>query len=485
MLRAASPPNVVRNLPPAARHGTPADVATTVDERRLVHEGLAAGQAVLRLPPAHDPFPLLAAVATRGPALVITPSVAAASGLARGLTRRGQAVVAVPSAWAQAAAGGATVVGARTAAWAPAPDMSAVVVLDAHDEGLVEERAPGWSAWIVAAERARRAGVPCLLISSCPTLEQLAWGRLVLPARAAERDGWAPVVVVDRRADDPRSGLFSAPVVDLLRDASPQGKVVCVLNRKGRARLLACRVCRELAVCERCRGAVEQTPQGSGLRCARCGLDRPAVCANCGSGALRVLRSGVTRVRDELEALVRVPVGEVTGDIAEVPDAPVLIGTEAVLHRLGGQNVRAVVFLEGDAELSAPRYRAGEQALALVSRAARLVGGRRGGGVVAVQTRQPSHPVLEAAVHADPGRLADAERAVRRELGLPPFSALAELSGQAAPAFAARLAGVEVTPTAADRWLVRALDHRTLCDALAAAPRPEGRLRVVVDPLRV
>jgi primosomal protein N' (replication factor Y) (superfamily II helicase) len=35
------------------------------------------------------------------------------------------------------------------------------------------------------------------------------------------------------------------------------------------------------------------------------------------------------------------------------------------------------------------------------------------------------------------------------------------------------------------RWLVRAADHRVLCDALAAVPRPPGRLRIEVDPLRV
>jgi len=32
---------------------------------------------------------------------------------------------------------------------------------------------------------------------------------------------------------------------------------------------------------------------------------------------------------------------------------------------------------------------------------------------------------------------------------------------------------------------VRAADHVTLCDALAATPRPAGRLRVAVDPMRI
>jgi primosomal protein N' (replication factor Y) (superfamily II helicase) len=35
-----------------------------------------------------------------------------------------------------------------------------------------------------------------------------------------------------------------------------------------------------------------------------------------------------------------------------------------------------------------------------------------------------------------------------------------------------------------DRWLLRAPDHKVLCDALAATPRPPGRLRIEVDPLR-
>ena len=41
---------------------------------------------------------------------------------------------------------------------------------------------------------------------------------------------------------------------------------------------------------------------------------------------------------------------------------------------------------------------------------------------------------------------------------------------------------VEVVGAAGGRWLVRAADHQRLCDALAATPRPPGRLRVSVDP---
>ena len=162
-----------------------------------------------------------------------------------------------------------------------------------------------------------------------------------------------------------------------------------------------------------------------------------------------------------------------------------MVGTEAVLHRVASADV--VAFLDFDQEVLAPRYRAAEEALALLVRAARLVGGRDGGGRILVQTRVPHHETIDAAVHADPGRLAVVESARRAALRFPPEAALAIVSGEHAEEFAAAAggAGVDVLgPAAGGRWLLRAADHRTLCDRLAAVPRPAGRLRVEVDPLR-
>lgn len=486
-LRTATPPRAVRSLPPPAPVAPPAAGAPAGDDHDdLAAEALGAGRAVVRLPPAADVFPLVAHAAARGDALVVAPSVADAALLARRLRRSGRAVAVVPAEWERAAAGGTVVVGARAAAWAPVPDLAAVVVVDAHDEALKEERAPSWNAWQVAAERARRAGVPCVLASPCPTLEHLEWGRLLAPSRTAERAGWAPFEVVDRRHDDPRAGLYSERLVRLVRS---DARVACVLNRRGRARLLACARCQELARCERCRGAVEQAPDRSGgaegeaLRCRSCLLARPAVCQACGGQRLKTLRAGVTRVREELAALVGEEVGEVTAAAPDVPPTRVLVGTDAVLRRLASAD--AVAFLDMDQELLAPRFRAGEHALSLLARAARLVGGRGRRGRVLVQTRLPGHEVLDAALHADPERFLGRERERRRALRLPPAAALALVAGEQAERFVAGLPGtVDVGGPDAGRWLVRAPDHATLCSALASAPRPPGRLRVEVDPER-
>jgi primosomal protein N' (replication factor Y) len=194
----------------------------------------------------------------------------------------------------------------------------------------------------------------------------------------------------------------------------------------------------------------------------------------------------VSGVREELEAAGGRPVVEVTGEATETPAAGVYVGTEAVLHRVPRADV--VAFLDIDDELLAARFRADEQALVLLARAARLLGPRSDGGRLLVQTRLPHHEVLDAVLHADPGRLAGPALARRRELGLPPAMALAVVSGAGADELAAALRqgpAASVAGPSNGRYLVRAHDPDALADALAAVPRPAARVRIEVDPARV
>ena len=480
LLRTASPERVVTGLPAAPRRSPVAESA--VDAEVTAALSTASPSLLVRLPPAAPIGPVVLAAAARGNALILCPTAASARSVGAVMRRAGVPVARHPRDWALGAAG-AAVVGTRAAAWAPVGDLAAIVVIDEHDEGHRQEQAPTWHARDVALERARRAGVPCVMTSPCPSLEALDAARLLPPSRANERAGWPVVDVVDMRRQDPRTGLLPPALVRLLRS---DRRVLCVLNRTGRARLLACKACGELARCERCDAAVAQP--GDQLVCARCGTVRPAVCASCGASRLRALRQGVTRVRDEIAALIGEPVDEVTAAsvIPDVPRSRVVVGTEATLHQI--DRADAVAFLDFDQELLAPRYRAAEQALGLLARAARVVGGKAGGGRLVVQTHVPRHEVVQAALNADPSRVASAERDRRTQLRFPPVTAMAEVSGVAADAFVGAIdacLGVEILGPSDGRWLVRAPDHRTLCDALAATPRPPGRLRVAVDPPRV
>ena len=477
-LVAASPKRVVKAVPPAHRRAQspqPSSPATT----RL----LAAGGGVLRLPPRSDVLPSVLSAVALGPTLVVVPSVADASLLSSRLRRAGATVAFVPDDWAAAAGGVDVVVGTRSAAWMPCAGMAAAIVVDEHDEALQEERSPTWHARDVIAERCFRAGVPAVYVSPIPTLvaiEELAGpGGPVHPSAERERLHWPRVQVVDRTDEEPwKRSLVTSELIERIRD--PLQRVLCISNTTGRARVLACRTCRELVRCEHCDAAVGLTDDGR-LACARCLTQRPPVCQGCGGGTFANLRPGVTRIGEELEAAANRRVVVVTGNDDDPPRrADLYVGTEAALHRV--EPVDVVAFLEFDSEMLAPRFRASEQALALVVRAGRLA------PRVMIQTFNPDHEVVRAALAADPDIVVVAERERRRMLGLPPYGALASVTGAYSDEVIAELdrSVVQVGRDGEDRYLVRAEDWTTLGRAINETQRPAGaRVRVAVDPPRV
>ena len=485
VLRSASPPN---NVPaPVGSAGAPEET-----------DGYFG--RVVRRPPLLDRRAQVAALcAERGSTIVCVADAGRSRALVSYLVGTGREVALLHSfeadaprtnGWRRAAQGNCIVVGGRIAALAPVPDLRAVVVVDDADEALQEERSPTWHARDVLHERARRAGVAFTVCSPAPTVEALvsvattadgdAGAGVEAPSPDVEAGGWPRVQVVDRREEPPGSGLLSEALATALHNAA--GLSVCVLNRRGRFRLLVCGSCQHLLRWDR--------PD-----------ERPLVCPECGATKLRVLRAGVARVREELQALVpSARVAEVDTATAAVPDADILIGTEAVLHRAAVRRRRPalVAYLDLDQELLAPRYRAAAQAHWLLTRGAQLLTGRpRHETLLLLQTRIPDHVVVQAMVHGEPAAVAESEIDYRRTLAYPPFGALAELAGAAEPLAATIEAlraldlqadGVQVFGPADDRALVNAPDWEVLAGALARslpAGRALGRVRAVVDPPRV
>lgn len=144
--------------------------------------------------------------------------------------------------------------------------------------------------------------------------------------------------------------------------------------------------------------------------------------------------------------------------------------------------VDVVAFLEFDSEMLAPRFRASEQAMALLVRAGRLA------PTVMIQTFNPDHEVVRAAMAADPDIVVAVERERRRMLGLPPYGALASVTGGYGDEVIAELDRdvIQVGRDGEGRYLLRARDWTTLGRAINETVRPAGaRVRVVVDPPRV
>ena len=441
--------------------------------------------------PAPRPLrPVLESGISRGRTLVVTPSVGFARTIAQALRREGLSVALMPDDWQRAAEGVDVVVGARSAVWASIPDLKSIIVLDEHDERLQDERSPTWHSRDVAIERARALGIPCLLVSPLPTVSATHWaGSQSVCFVDPVAGDWPTIEVVDPYSDlgdeeKPQFGLLSSRLIEVLRDKTKT--VVCILNTKGRSRLLACKACKAIIRCENCDAAVIQNDEGL-LECNRCGVHRPATCQSCSSNALALLRKGVAKMRDEIEKAALRQVVELSAETTVAANAAslVYIGTEAALHRVSSADV--VVFLDFDNELFAPTYRAGEQAWTLLIHATRLLKGSSN-ALIVLQSQDASNAQYGNFVSPDPQLLIEREQKKRQVMQLPPYAAMARVvfadeTFNPADWAHCKLAFSSSVKTA--EFLVRAENEEALSQGIAQL-RDElsTRFRCYVDPMR-
>lgn len=135
-----------------------------------------------------------------------------------------------------------------------------------------------------------------------------------------------------------------------------------------------------------------------------------------------------------------------------------------------GHDFPRVTLVLADASLAFPDFRAAERTFQLLTQVAGRAGRADRPGRVIVQTLQPDHYALTAALRHDVDGFWGLERGLRAELGYPPFARLGaarveSLDAERAEAAAARLA--ELAQATAEQGL----------RALGPAPAPIGKVR--------
>jgi primosomal protein N' (replication factor Y) len=374
------------------------------------------------------------------------------------------------------------VVGARSALFAPLPDIGLIVLDEAHDDSYKEqERAPRYHARPAAQAYAGRLKAVCLLGSATPDIvtyrraergeiqllelpnrilghrgdlaDQAArWGVAsryrALEAEASTID-MPPVHVVDMR-EELRSGnrsIFSRSLDHTLSQALEAGQqAILFLNRRGTASYVFCRDCGWVALCPRCQTPLTYHQAGAQLQCHHCGYRRglPARCPNCRGTRVREFGAGTQRIQAEVER--RFPGARTLRwdwDVTRrkgshdvilahfaAHRADVLIGTQMLAKGLDLPLVTLVGVVSADTGLYLPDYRAAERTFQVLSQVAGRAGRGLLGGQVILQTFHPEHHAIQAAAAHDYQAFYRTELEQRRQLGYPPFGRLARLIGR-------------------------------------------------------
>ncbi|PPT12328.1 primosome assembly protein PriA [Streptomyces cinnamoneus] len=334
------------------------------------------------------------------------------------------------------------VVGTRAAMFAPVRDLGLAAIWDDGDSSHSEPHAPQPHAREVLLLRAAHEKAAFLLGGFGCTVEaaQLVDTGWALPL-AAPRErvrAAAPRIRTVGEGDEGRDAAARAarlPTIawEAAREGLKHGPVLVQVPRRGYVPRLACERCREPARCAHCAGPLEALGEQAGaLHCGWCGQEaRDWHCGECGGFRLRAQIVGARRTAEELgRAFPAVPVRTSGRDhvLDTVPDRPALVVSTPGAEPVAEGGYAAALLLDGWALLGRPDLRAGEEALRRWLGAAALVRGQEAGGTVVIVAEPTLRPV-QALVRWDPAGHAVRELADRAELGFPPVSRMAAVSG--------------------------------------------------------
>ncbi|WP_240656720.1 primosomal protein N', partial [Streptomyces sp. V2] len=334
------------------------------------------------------------------------------------------------------------VVGTRAAMFAPVRDLGLVVVWDDGDGSHSEPHAPQPHVRDVLLLRAAQEKCGFLLGSWSCTVEaaqlvESGWARPIVARREQVRLA-APLVrtVGDQdlaRDEAARAARLPTLAWQAVREGLKSGPVLVQVPRRGYVPRMACAQCREPARCRHCAGPLEGG-DGGGLSCGWCGRGEASwSCPECGSLRLRAQVVGARRTAEELgRAFPAVPVRTSGREqvLDTVSGAPALVVSTPGAEPVADGGYAAALLLDGWAMVGRPDLRAGEEALRRWIAAAGLVRPQGEGGTVVVVAEPTLRPV-QALVRWDPVGHAVRELAERAELGFPPVSRMASVSGPA------------------------------------------------------
>jgi primosomal protein N' (replication factor Y) len=377
--------------------------------------------------------------------------------------------------WLNAATGRARIVlGTRTAILCPMPRLALLVVDEEHDHSYKQQEGLRYSARDLAVWLADQRQIRLLLGSATPSLEsraQVARGRYQL-VRLTERATGAPparVRLVDLIRERPVDGLAPSVWQAIEHTLAKGQQVLVYANRRGWAPVLACSACGWQQTCQACRVAsvLHKTSGRWRSVCHHCAAVSPIPksCPDCGAPELEPLGRGSQRleqsVSDRLpgakvlrldrDAMTSATVLAQALDQVARGEVDLVIGTQMVAKGHDFPTLALVVVVDADQQLYNPDFRAPEWLLANLVQVAGRAGRHTQGddaGQVLVQTRYPTHPILQALASADSAAQETAWESLleeRQAAGLPPFGHLAAIRFSHRDASLAQAKGLELT----------------------------------------
>jgi primosomal protein N' (replication factor Y) (superfamily II helicase) len=410
------------------------------------------------------------------------------------------------------------VVGARSAVFAPLPNLGLIIVDEEHDSSYKQEEGLRYNGRDVAVVRGKLLGCPVVLGSATPAIESYQnsldgrYRLLEMTQRVHQRplpsvetidlrkkigsnQQWGkgiPPVIAEARRPGNRQLLSDRLTALLKKNHQASRQSLIFLNRRGFSNFLQCAVCGYVLRCSYCSVTLTLHKRQKSVCCHHCNFRRAAneLCPECGNLTLGEFGVGTEQIEEALHHLIpEARIARMDRDTTSKRGAheelirswekgkiDILVGTQMITKGHDVTGVTLVGALLADLSLNLPDFRAGERTFQLLSQVAGRAGRGDDPGVVIIQTYEPYHYAIRHLISHDYKGFFTAEIEFRRALRYPPFSRLVclKLDGP-------KLDEVEkkasILATTLQNTIARSSTGNEQIEILGPAPAPIEKLR--------
>ena len=339
------------------------------------------------------------------------------------------------------------ILGARSAVFLPFKALGLVIIDEEHETSFKQQDpAPRYHARSAAIVLAKMYGAKTLLGTATPSMEsyynaqQGKYGLVELKTRykGIQLPEIQVVDVKDLRRRKMMSGPFSPQLLAAVREALKNGQqAILFQNRRGFAPMVECKVCGWVPKCKNCDVSLTLHKSINLLTCHYCGYTYPVPteCPNCGSTEIMGRGFGTEKIEDQIaEIFPEAKIARMDLDTTRTRNAyerliadfsegrtNLLIGTQMVSKGLDFDKVSVVGILNADSMLNYPDFRAYEHAFMMMAQVSGRAGRKGKRGLVILQTKNPTLPVIGQVVHNDYTGLYQGILEERRTFHYPPF----------------------------------------------------------------
>lgn len=340
------------------------------------------------------------------------------------------------------------IIGVRSSVFLPFSSLGLVIVDEEHESAYKQQDpAPRYNARDAAIVLASMHGAKTLLGSATPAIEsyyKATTGRFGLVELTERYEGMKMpemrlIDMSDARKKGIVNGAFAYETERLVNESLKRNEqAILFINRRGYAPIARCKLCGYVPKCHNCDVSLTYHRHSDKLVCHYCATPYsvPDVCPACKEPGIEVLGYGTERVEEEVESLfgnatiARMDLDttrnkngyETIIDNFSKGKAQILVGTQMVTKGLDFDRVSTVGVVNADSVINFPDFRASERAFNMLEQVAGRAGRRIDNGIVAVQTYNPSHPVLSYLLQHDYLGFYNHELAERKQYTYPPFA---------------------------------------------------------------